>query len=456
MFNSTNCFILDLKNKLFLKCQNSKFAAFIRESFMFGQIDKIIFALLLATFTTAPFFSTGIIGACAIGFILLVSLKLCVQKGEQFEPLTPLDIAIIIFYMFSILSLMGSSLFILSLKGFFKVLVYIGFYFCFTHWLRANKGKLPIILTLLATLVCFEGVIGILQNFSGIQEISGWQDSSNLDATEIISRSYGTLKPFNPNLFGGYLLSGLAFLFYFAGENLLNENKKRTAIFSGLILLTTLAIIYTGCRGAYLGLVAFFAIFALALVYYINNFLGGFSNLKKRYKNLFIALSVGFMAFILTNPAILKRIFSIFAFREDSSISFRLNVYKASFKMFLDNPIIGIGLGNQNFREIYGLYMRTGFDALGTYCVPLEIAVETGLLGLISFAAILFIAFFASVKFFKVASLKEKLLVFSMLALITLIMTHGLIDTIFYRPQVQTLFWFALGVINVFAYRKRG
>ena len=119
--------------------------------------------------------------------------------------------------------------------------------------------------------------------------------------------------------------------------------------------------------------------------------------------------------------------------------------------MFLDNPIFGIGLGSQNFREIYGLYMRTGFDALGTYSVPLEIAVETGLLGLISFFAILFIACYRAVIFLKSAGTRAetKLLVFSMLVLIALLMTHGLIDTIFYRPQVQMLFWFALAVINV-------
>ncbi len=51
--------------------------------------------------------------------------------------------------------------------------------------------------------------------------------------------------------------------------------------------------------------------------------------------------------------------------------------------------MFGIGVGNQAFRLAYGLYMRSGFDALGAYCVPLEIAVETGVFGLLAFAVLL-------------------------------------------------------------------
>ena len=53
--------------------------------------------------------------------------------------------------------------------------------------------------------------------------------------------------------------------------------------------------------------------------------------------------------------------------------------------MFLGNPLIGVGLGNANFREIYGLYMLSGFDALSCYCVFLEIAVESGIFALITY-----------------------------------------------------------------------
>ena len=150
-------------------------------------------------------------------------------------------------------------------------------------------------------------------------------------------------------------------------------------------LLSIVAIIDTGCRGAYLGFLFFFPVLFAFLIYYIQKEKGGISNLKKRYKNAFVAAVIAILTFVVTNPALVKRFESIFALRNDSSISFRLNVYESAFNMFLDNPFLGIGVGNQNFREIYGLYMKTGYDALGSYCVPLEIAVESGVFALFAF-----------------------------------------------------------------------
>ena len=97
------------------------------------------------------------------------------------------------------------------------------------------------------------------------------------------------------------------------------------------------------------------------------------------------------LIFVISNPALIKRFESIFALRADSSISFRMNVYESVWKMFLDNPFLGIGVGNQNFREIYGLYMKTGYDALSAYNIYLETAVESGIFALLSFLAFLVI-----------------------------------------------------------------
>ena len=115
--------------------------------------------------------------------------------------------------------------------------------------------------------------------------------------------------------------------------------------------------------------------------------------LKPVYKKLFLFLSGILSAcvtlFILSITSLRARVFSIFAMRSDSSNSFRFNVYNSCIDMFKDNWILGIGVGNQNFREIYGLYMKTGFDALSAYNIYLETAVESGIFALIAFIGFL-------------------------------------------------------------------
>ena len=87
--------------------------------------------------------------------------------------------------------------------------------------------------------------------------------------------------------------------------------------------------------------------------------------------------------------------------RSDSSNSFRFNVYNSCIDMFKDNWLLGIGVGNQNFREIYGLYMKTGFDALSAYNIYLETAVESGIFALIFFLTFLTVNFFIAIRYIK-------------------------------------------------------
>ena len=132
------------------------------------------------------------------------------------------------------------------------------------------------------------------------------------------------------------------------------------------------------------------------------------------------------------------RVLSIFAMRQDSSNSFRFNVYHSSFDMFKDNWLLGIGVGNQNFREIYGLYMKTGFDALSAYNIFLEIAVESGIFALIAFLGFLITLFKNSIKFILNSDkTKDVIIVSTAIISILAVCVHGLVDTVFFRPQIQ-------------------
>jgi putative inorganic carbon (HCO3(-)) transporter len=143
------------------------------------------------------------------------------------------------------------------------------------------------------------------------------------------------------------------------------------------------------------------------------------------------------------------RIFSIFAMRQDSSNSFRFNVYKSSIQMFKDNWLVGIGQGNQNFREIYGLYMKTGFDALSAYNIYLETAVESGIFALLAFLGFLFTLLLEAFKYIKTSdNLKNIIFVSIPTVAIMGVMVHGMVDTVFFRPQLQIIFWTMTAILS--------
>lgn len=167
------------------------------------------------------------------------------------------------------------------------------------------------------------------------------------------------------------------------------------------------------------------------------------------------ALVSGLVGLIIVSlPALRARIFSIFAMRSDSSNSFRFNVYNSCIEMFKDNWLLGIGVGNQNFREIYGLYMRTGFDALSAYNIYLETAVESGVFALISFILFLFSNIYNAVKY--LLNYKKQECIYVIIALVSLtgILIHGFVDTVFFRPQIQIIFWTMIAIIRVITVNK--
>ena len=84
------------------------------------------------------------------------------------------------------------------------------------------------------------------------------------------------------------------------------------------------------------------------------------------------------------------------------------------------------------------LYMITGFDALGAYCVPLEVAVESGIFGLLIFGWLILLSFIRSAKYIiKDNLLENKIIVSSCIIGITGLMIHGMVDTVWYRPQIN-------------------
>lgn len=433
----------------FFKFSQDKLSYLYENSLFLQNIDWFILPFILLTFVGSTFMNSDSIGFFALIVMFLTFVKMLTRPNEVVD-FKRFEIWLIAYFMIVVISLFGSTLFVLSLKGFLKTLVYIGFYFSVVQYLKANKNHIVWLLGTIAFCIAGESIVAFLQSFLHLEAISTWQDTSRLNPEDVLSRVYGTLKPFNPNLFGGYLVSGFPVVFgsvfYFANK----KHLKSTLVALAFSVLGIYAIFQTGCRGAYLALMLILAsAFLISAKFFWKTY-------KKLYISLISAITVFFFMAITFVSALRHRFLSIFAMRNDSSNSFRFNVYHSSLEMFKDNWLLGIGVGNKNFREIYGLYMKTGFDALSAYNIFLEIAVESGIFALVAFLGFLVELVKDAIRFILKSTDNEQIIFVSISVIsILAVMFHGFVDTIFFRPQIQFMFWTFVAVISTLVVNKK-
>ncbi len=419
-----------------------------KNSFILSNIDYLILFFIIATFVVSTFANTEMIGVISFFVPALVIFKTIITKGEKLE-LEHCNFYLLVYLLICLITNFTSSMPFQSLYGFMKTLIYFAFYFALCQFLKNNKKYIPMLFFVIASLISIESLIGLMQNTIGVENISTWQDTSYVNPEDVLSRVYGTLKPYNPNLFGGYLITGIASIL--AVISLFIEKRKiKLATIAGIcLLMSALCIFLTGCRGAYLALFTIIigiVIASFQIIFYdFNN-----EKLKKLWKTLIGLGSIGAVLFMFLNHGIFNRLMSIFILRGDSSTSFRMNVYNSAIQMFQDNPICGIGVGNKVFREIYGLYMLSGFDALSCYCIFLEMAVESGIFALLAYILFIGTLTYSAVKcFINSKDIITKILLFVPLISILAVMVHGLFDTVYFRPQIQYLFWAMAAILTV-------
>lgn len=362
---------------------------------------------------------------------------------EKYKP-SAIDGIVLLFFAINIIASFGSHYVKESLFGLAKLVVYVFAYFLFVWCFQTNTNKrCTITLSSLVLGGLLVSLYGLYQYKIGVQPLATWEDPTVEDKA---TRIFSTLG--NPNLLAGYLIPLIPISFSLTMISLFTKGWKRLFALPFLAAtgIITIATFLTGSRGAYIALgCEGAALLVVATIWLWREY--------PKYRLLLVAgllllplAAVAVLHFAL--PSFEHRFMSIFQGSQHSSNAYRMNVWRASFAMFKDNWWIGIGSGNKTFRLAYGLYMRSGFDALGTYCVPLEVAVETGILGLLAFMWLLIaVAARAHCRFWLNTSTTQRWLALGSIAAIVGMMGHGLVDTVFYRPQVQFIFWLAISLL---------
>lgn len=404
--------------------------------------DAIAVALLSLVYALAPFVSSGLVGvllvAC-VGFWLLLTLS---DESTSAVPLfTPIHLLVLLYWGIAVVSTALSPVKQAAFKDLVVLTLYLLLFALCARVLRSPRLRSWII-TLYLHVALIVSVYGLRQWFFGATALATWVDP--LSPLAKTTRVYSYLG--NPNLLAGYLVPAvvLSLVAIFAWQS---PFKKALAL--TMLIVNAACLVLTFSRGGWIGLVVGVLTAIALLIYWWSVQLPAF------WRTWLLPIALGGMigllvlAVIFIEPVRL-RVLSIFANRSDSSNNFRLNVWDAVFEMIRDRPIIGIGPGHNAFNQIYPLYQRPRYTALSAYSVFLEIAVETGLLGLACFLWLIVVTFnnaFVQMQRLRQSRNVEGFWLIGAVAAVAGMLAHGTVDTIWFRPEVNSLWWLMIALI---------
>jgi len=384
--------------------------------------DKTIEFFLYTLIFCLPF-SPAIVEISATFIILAWFLK----KVLKYQPVsTYLNIPIAIYLLAIILSVIFSGNFSLSLKNFFsKTMEYIILFFIVAEF-TCDKRRLKNIVIVILASAAMIAVDCIFQYFFTFDFLR----FRTLEAGRITGsfQMPGDLAGFLGPIF--CLSLTLCFL----------KLKKwiRYSLRVESILLLSLLIISI-VRGAWLGIIGAVC------------FLGILENKKILYITVaFLLILAILVPHLVEGPDnILDRLKSIFLLSDASSLD-RKTIWQAAIRMIQDRPIFGHGLSTfMGIFPKYGkdyYYLKYGMIPYAHNCY-LQIAAETGIVGLISFLTLLGTFFIYTIT--SLRKMKDKFyhaVLSGISAGIIATLVHSAVDTNLYSLQLSVLFWIMLGI----------
>jgi putative inorganic carbon (HCO3(-)) transporter len=325
-----------------------------------------------------------------------------------------------------------------AVNGLAKLVSYLGVYALLRQLLAHSPVWWDRIVAALLAGELITAVLGIRQLYGNTEELARWADPNSVANGTI--RIYGTLE--NPNLFAGFLLPilPLAAVALLRWQTPLRRLYAAAGLGVGLV-----ALVLTYSRGAWMGMVASLGVLMLLLALRQTR---SWPPLWRRLVPLVLLVGATIVLVVLVSQVepLRVRVLSLVAGREDSSNNFRLNVWQAAIDMIQARPWLGIGPGNTAFNLIYPLYQQPKFNALSAYSIPLEIAVEAGIPGVLVLLGLLVSAVRTGLRLGK-GDGPLALPALASLAIVAGLGVQGLTDTIFFRPEVQLIGWFAMAVL---------
>lgn len=407
--------------------------SFFRKIFKKLKLDKIFkdsifektYIWIGVTIALAPILETMQILLLVLLSILSFILKVLLEDNFKFK-YTPINAWVIGFILIYALSAIISMNVVTSLKISLLIISFILFYFVSVNSIE-NKKQLNIMIAIFVITGLVVSLYGIYQYmFGGSFASSSYVDKEMFE--DISTRITGTFD--NPNVMGEYLLFiiPLAITYLFNLKGLV----KKIVAFS-IIVIMTISLALTYSRGCYLGLIASVGVFLLLI------------NLK--FIILFLA---GILAVPFVLPSSIINRFTSIGNTGDSSTSYRISIWKGAIDMIKDYWYRPIGQGTVAFNSIYPFYSYSGVGAEHTHNLFLQIIIETGILGVISFIGILFKFYQTLCHGLKVSNDKEiSVCMIAFISGMTGFLIQSLFDNTWYNNRIILIFWIFIALAMV-------
>lgn len=382
-------------------------------------LEKIILFSLYAVAFELPI-SKGVIESFSIlAIVCFIVKKIIKREGLQRGSIT---FSIFAYFIICLFSIAGSSNFMISFKTYIdKTLQNLLFFFVVAEELNSERKIRNFIYILLASSF-FLGVDGIYQNFTQ-------KDFIRHRPSFGIPRIHATFGA--PSDFGCYLSAVIPFALAVFFEKL-KARKYTFYLFGALFSLLFICLMLTVSRGAWFAFIASMLFMCIWI------------------KSLGVVFLIIGMFVIITHqfydPYLKVRLTKFFIFEEQSSKD-RLMIWSVAKNMFLHKPWLGVGLGTFMFNFDRFLTQRYPYGIPYAHNCYLQMAAETGIIGLASFLVVLAVFLYNGIK-----NLNIKKVEFSWYVLIAALASvlgycvQMAVDTSFYALDLGMLFWLLLGL----------
>ena len=387
---------------------------FKAENFMFGGLF-VIFICPHEMWNNAY----GLIFAVVVSLMYLIS----VAKGKKFGVCAHRIWLPFILFIFAVVF---SVVFSYAISDSIRVLMFFitSFILCtVVYGMVYDREKFDKICGLILLSLVVTGIIAVVQKIVGVKVDHLLTD---IKLNGDMGRVYSTWA--NPNNYAEFLILFFPFCFAFA---VTREEKQKRKIALFALVIPFLALLFTYSRSGWLG----FAVTAITFIALYNK------------KMLVPVICIGVLMLPLLPSSVLNRIMTI-GDLSDTSSSYRITIWTGAMKLISSLGYKGTGLGPESFKIWYSSFAEPmAKDAPHTHMLFMEVYAEMGLLGIITFAALILSLIGGSCKAAK--RVKEgKLKLYTMAAASSMmgILTIGFAEYVWFYPRVMFAFFVVIGL----------